>query len=89
MPNENDDVSRLAKGLAKELKEYTDLRYSLIENKLNMVVDDIKDVQTTLRSSYVTEDQFSPVKTVVYGLVGIILTSVIGAILTIILTNKG
>ena len=85
MPNnENDDVARLA----KELKEYTDLRYSIIENKLDMVVDDIKDVQTTLRASYVTEDQFSPVKTVVYGLVGIILTAVIGAILTIVLTGR-
>lgn len=38
-----------------------------------------------LRGSVVTQQEFKPVRMVVYGLIGIILTSVMGGILAIVL----
>lgn len=61
---------------------------------LHLRTDISKDIATltaTLKESaekYVTKDQFSPVKNVVYGLVALILTSVVTAGLTFVIMQK-
>ena len=42
-----------------------------------------------MKKDYVNKNEFAPVKNVVYGLVGIILISVIGAVLALIINNGG
>lgn len=49
------------------------------EHKLIMVkIDEIND---SLEKAYVTKSEFTPVQKIVYGIVGIILTGVFGALL--------
>ena len=48
-------------------------------------IKDIKDLSKTDRTLYVTKDEFAPVKTLVYGMVGLILIAVVGAILALVL----
>jgi hypothetical protein len=66
-------------------------------NDIYKKVDDVntalllltKDVKTSMEAqkNFVTKDQFWPVRTIVYGMVGVILVSVTGAILALTL-NK-
>lgn len=57
----------------------------VIQNDISYIKQDIKDIKDSVVSSYVTKDQFEPVKRVVYGLVGLILTAVMVAVITLIL----
>ncbi len=71
----------------KQVDPRTDIKHLLLENKIDHMTSDIKEIKDALKGTYVTQDQFAPVKTIVYGLVGIILVSVVGALLTLII-NK-
>jgi hypothetical protein len=43
------------------------------------------EIKVKLESEYVTQDEFEPVKKIVYGMVGVILLAVIGALITLVL----
>lgn len=45
----------------------------------------LENIETKLDAKYVTNEAFSPVKNLVYGLVTLILTAVIGAILVLVI----
>lgn len=49
---------------------------------------DVDEVKTTLGSKYVTVDQFEPIKKLVYGLVGLILTSVAVAVMGLVIVQQ-
>lgn len=47
----------------------------------------LSDTLRVLRESTVTKDQFWPVKTIVYGGVGLMLTAIIGALMAVVLAR--
>lgn len=49
----------------------------------------LDSMRNDFERKYVTIDQFSPVKTIVYGLVGTILVSVIGAVIALVVKSGG
>ena len=49
---------------------------------------DIKEIKELLGNKYVTMKEFIPVRLVVYGLVGLMLAGVIGAIVSSVLVNN-
>ena len=53
--------------------------------KLDWIQKDISDIKKKLEKDYVTEQEFKPVKNVVYGMTATILLAVIGTILTFVL----
>ena len=55
-----------------------------IDERTNQMLNEMK----TMRDVMVTRAEFSPVKALVYGLVGIIMSSVIIAIVSIVLTSN-
>ena len=57
----------------------------VISNDITYIRDDVKEIKDNLRSSYVSKDEFDPVKKIVYGLVGLILVSVMGAVLGLVI----
>jgi hypothetical protein len=57
----------------------------VIQNDISYIKSDIKEIKDSVVTGYVTKDQFEPVKRIVYGLVGLILTSVVVAIVTLVL----
>lgn len=59
-----------------------------IANDIGYIKEDIKDIKDTVGSTYVTKDQFEPIRNIVYGLVGLILTAVVVAILAIVVGAK-
>ncbi len=58
---------------------------AVILSKVTRIEEDIKDVNDKLESNYVTQDQFEPVKNIVYGMVASILLAVVGAIIALVL----
>jgi subtilase family serine protease len=57
----------------------------VIALKLQYIQNDIKDIKDKLDKDYVTQDQFSPVSKLVYGLVSVALVAVVGAVISVVL----
>jgi hypothetical protein len=47
--------------------------------------DLLDKIDQRLERDYVTQEEFRPVKAVVYGLIGLIMTTVIGALITLVI----
>lgn len=60
-----------------------------IKDGFKQVSDDAESTERGFRELYVTKDQFDPVRRLVYGLVTIILTGVVGALLTLVMRQGG
>lgn len=56
----------------------------VIQNDVGYIRDDVKEIKYSLQQNYVTKDQFDPVRKIVYGLVGLILVAVVGALLALV-----
>lgn len=63
------------------------------EITLRDLYDTINDFREEIRSSYVSKDEFnnrvSPVERLVYGMVGIILVAVLGALIALVINKTG
>ena len=53
-------------------------------DKMNGVSKDIADLREEMRQGYVTKDEFGPVQKIVYSAAGLILTSVLGALVYLV-----
>lgn len=53
-------------------------------NYIKQDIAEIKGVLKELSSTYVTKGEFAPVKAIAFGLVGLILVAVVGAILSLV-----
>lgn len=74
----------------KEIVDKVEDRYSLKQDLINHSIANeaaLKEIKEVL-SKLVSTDQFSTVKMVVYGLVGIILTSVVGGLMYLLINNN-
>lgn len=58
---------------------------AVILTKVNYIEAEVKDIRAKLEKEYVTQDQFEPIRKVVYGLVSITLLSVVGAVIALVL----
>ena len=63
------------------------ISFEVIDTKLNFIMQSVKDIKQDLEKNYVTRMEFDPVKKIIYGLVGIILLAVVGAMVTLVV-NK-
>jgi len=52
---------------------------AVLSTDIKYIKDDIQSIKSQLNEVYVRKDEFEPIKRVVYGLVGIILATVVGA----------
>lgn len=67
--------------------ENTDERITLavLKTDLEYIKRRIDNIDATLKADYVTKDEFTPIKSVVYGLVGTILVAVFGALVALVI----
>ena len=56
-----------------------------IDERTALLLKDIEEIRQRLEKNYVSQDEFKPVKALVYGLVTTVLLTVIGAVLTIVI----
>lgn len=53
--------------------------------QLVRVREDIKELNTKIDNNYVTRIEFEPVRNIVYGLVSLLLTGIIGSLLMVVI----
>lgn len=73
------------------VKETQSTKIALIQQDMQYVKEGMKDlkdgmdeVNKKLNDRYVSKEEFEPIKKVVYGLVGLILVAVVGAIISLV-----
>lgn len=69
-------------------KESIETRTALIARDITYMKEKLDEVDGKLNSHYVTKEEFEPIKKVVYGLVSIILVAVVGAVVSLVITNR-
>lgn len=60
---------------------------AIIANELQYIKRDIAEIKEDLRESkggYVSQAEFAPIRTLVFGFVGLVLVAVVGAILALV-----
>jgi plastocyanin domain-containing protein len=65
-------------------KDNIDTKIAVIANDVIYIKEEVRNIKHTLEGEYVTQDQFDPVKKIVYGLVTLILTAVVGALIGLV-----
>lgn len=61
------------------------LSIQLAVRDIGLIKESVNKIEGRLENKYVTQDQFEPVKKLVYGMVGLILIGVVGSLLALIL----
>lgn len=61
-----------------------EIKLAVIQNDLTYIKDKLNAVDTKVSSHYVSKEEFGPIKNLVYGLVGLILVAVVGALLSLV-----
>lgn len=85
------DLEEMRKQVREEFvtrREYVALEERIDENK-RLVDKAFDDLKRSTGERCVSKDEFLPVKNVVYGLVGMILMTVIGALLVLVIRGGG
>lgn len=75
----------LYKKAAKQEEAHESLTYAVLHNDVSYIKTEIKEIKTLIENKYVTSAEFQPIKNVVYGMVGLILVTVVGGLLTLVL----
>lgn len=57
----------------------------VINTKLTYISADVAEIKQTLKADYVTNQEFEPIKKIVYGMISVILLAVIGAMVALVL----
>lgn len=57
---------------------------AVIQNDISYIKKQLDTIDTKVGNTYVTKDQFEPVRNLVYGVVTVILVSVIGAVVALV-----
>lgn len=65
-----------------------DITLAVIQNDLTYIKEKLNAVDTKVSSHYVSKEEFEPVKKIVYGLVGLILVAVVGALVALVVGAK-
>ena len=55
-----------------------------IKDSIKEVKDSVKEIEDCLNEKYVTKVEFSPVKFITFGFVGIIITAVLGSLIALV-----
>lgn len=62
-----------------------DIKLAVLQNDMNYIKEKINDIDSKVSSGYVTKEEFEPIKKIVYGVVSLILTAVVGAIVALVI----
>lgn len=65
-----------------------DIKLAVIQNDLTYIKEKLNAVDTKVSQNYVSKEEFEPVRKIVYGLVGLILIAVVGALVALVIGAK-
>lgn len=56
-----------------------------IATDIHYIKRDLEEIKQELTGRYVTQEEFDPIKRVVYGLIGLILVSFVGSVIALVI----
>lgn len=59
----------------------------IVEN-MGKIQEDIREIKREFKRDFVTRDEFNPIKSLVYGVVSMVLVSVGGAIIALVVNSQ-
>lgn len=62
-----------------------DMNQALLSQKLDFITSELAEIKVRVSNHFVSKEEFEPYKRLIQGLVAIVMTSVFGALLTLIL----
>ena len=77
------DAAQVAQDVVKKATETAE-KVLLFSQTISYIQIDIAEIKSKLDNKFVTKDEFSTVRAIVYGMVGIVLMSFIGAVITLV-----
>lgn len=60
-------------------------RFQLMEAEMQRIKADTKEIKDYQRGNLVTRQEFEPIQKLVYGLVGLLLLTIVGALLSLVI----
>jgi len=60
-------------------------KFALIQQQMSYMTKQLDTIDNKVSTHYVTREEFEPIKKIVYGLVGLILVAVVGAVVSLVL----
>lgn len=64
-------------------------KIAVVQTDVTYLKEKIDTIDKKLDAQYVTQDEFDPIRKLVYGIVGLILTAVVGALISIVVNRGG
>lgn len=61
-----------------------DIKLAVIQNDLSYIKEKMNAIDTKVSMGYVSKEEFEPIKKIVYGVVSLILVSVVGALVALV-----
>lgn len=59
-------------------------KLAVIANDIQYIKGDMAEIKRMQQTNYVSRDEFEPIKRIVYGVVGLILVAVVGAVVSLV-----
>ena len=76
--------------MAKHVEVFNDkITLAVLSTKLDYVISKVTDIETKQNNTFITRIEFDPINKIVYGVVALILTTVVGAVLALIVMKPG
>lgn len=69
------------------MNQSDETKLAVIQTDLTYIKEKLNAVDTKVSSHYVSKEEFEPIKKIVYGLVSLILIAVVGAIVSLVVTQ--
>lgn len=64
------------------------INIDVIANDISYIKRDVIEIKTRMENNYVTREEFEPIKKIVYGLVSLILVTVVVAVLALVIIKQ-
>ena len=61
------------------------VQIAVMATNVENIKNDVKDIKDKLQNDYVSQTEFKPIRNIVYGMVGLILTAVIIALVSLVI----
>jgi len=62
-----------------------DVVLAVIQTDISYIKKEVDEIKNLVQEKYVTKEEFIPIKNIVYGMVGLILVGVFGALLALVI----
>ncbi|MBU0847062.1 hypothetical protein KKH23_07700 [Patescibacteria group bacterium] len=70
--------------MIEDISKENRTKLAVIANDITYIKKEVEDISEKLEDNYITRQEFDPVKKVVYGIIAIILTSVMAALVALV-----